>query len=191
MGYAPGGRLFRKWNVPGNAAGSPDGVFAEQMFEGIDPEIYPNYSLRGSNYGFTAADIQESATVTGIEVRVTRFANKSSGGAPNVKDAWVYLVGATGTLGAGTDLGSSENWATSIEQKIYGSPTTLAGQSFTPADITNSNFGVLLGVQRSSSGDEGTATFASVDAIEIRVHYTVPGASPGGRKGLLFSFFGG
>lgn len=117
--------------------------------------------LYASNFGFS---IPTGATITGIQARITRRGSNLTNG---VRDVDVYVT-PTGTP-AGTNLAQATIWPTSLTQAIYGTSTSLWGQTWTPAQINATTFGVLVRV---------TAPFANrvaaVDFVDVIVHYSIP-----------------
>ena len=151
------------WSNPGNitAVGSP---YATANVGSGGTSQY----LRGTNYGFT---IPDGSTINGITVVINR---QSSGTlSPFISDNVVRLVRG-GTI-VGTNMATAANWPTGgLGTATYGSTGELWGTTWTPADINNANFGVVLSVNNLNGFASRTAT---VDYIQVTVEYTLPGTT--------------
>ncbi len=120
-------------------------------------------NLRGRDYGFT---IPGGATINGIQVSIMRNSNSNLGG-NSIIDRTLRLV-KNGTI-LGNDYATNADWPTSMAVANYGGPTNLWGTTWTPGDINNANFGVVLAVENESNNNRT----ASVDYIQITVYYTI------------------
>lgn len=112
--------------------------------------------LKATNFGFT---IPLDATILGIQVEIEQSATVSV----SMIDNSVKLVKG-GTIG-GTDKGTGTSWPTSDAYASYGSASDLWGQTWTPADINASNFGVAI------SPNCQIAATAQIDHVRITVTY--------------------
>lgn len=127
--------------------------------------------LRASAFGFS---IPAGSTINGITVRIER----SQGGDSNqVRDYEVVIYRADGTPGATNKADTATDWPTNgaDSYKTYGSSVDLWGETWTPADINDVDFGVGLIPQRWSGGSSWNP---AVDHIEITVDYTAPNTAP-------------
>lgn len=116
-----------------------------------------SHYLKATGFGFA---IPSDATILGITVEVL----KSSTVLSLLTDSSVKLV-RSGVI-SGTDLADAvTGWPTSDAYVTYGGPTNLWGQTWTPAIINGSDFGVAVAVTSS-----GTA-IGNVDYIRITVDY--------------------
>jgi VCBS repeat-containing protein len=148
------------WNNAGNITTS-NNLYADVTIQN-DADI-SNY-LRATGFGFT---IPSTATITGIEAKIER----SEGGLGNaeIQDNVVSLVKNNVVTGSNKAV-TGTNWPTTDTTATYGSSSDLWGTTWTPADINNANFGVVLSVQSNSNTDES----ARVDHITMTVYYTLP-----------------
>jgi len=129
-------------------------------------------ALQATNFGFT---IPTGSTITGITVKFVRWASSSSPGCC-IHDLHVQLL-KNGVVG-GTDKATSTYWpqagasgpAPGGASVNYGSATDLWGQTWTPADIDASNFGV----QFTPHNYKTSAVTAYADFVQITVNYTPP-----------------
>ena len=125
-----------------------------------------SHYLKATNFGFS---IPSGATINGIKVEIERHANGDSS-TRWVKDWKVYLL-KNGNVVGDNKADTSTKWPTSDAYKSYGGSSDLWGTTWTPSDINNANFGVVLAVQM------GTGIFppstAYVDHIRITVYYTI------------------
>lgn len=113
--------------------------------------------LKGTNFGFS---IPTNATILGIEVKFLRSCSA------NVSDSRVRII--KGGVVSTTDLFSGAGWSAGsvLRWDTYGSSSNLWGETWTPADINASNFGVVL----AAVGTASTVT-VQVDAFKIVVYY--------------------
>jgi len=126
--------------------------------------------LKGTGYGF---NIPANATINGITVRISR--SSSGTGSPLIVDNVVSLV-KNGAI-VGSNAASATGWPYSLTEATYGSASSLWGETWTPADINNANFGVVL-----SAVNEYTVNPRSlnVDYMQITVDYTPAPVSASG-----------
>ena len=128
--------------------------------------------LRGTNYGFT---IPAGATINGIQVTIGRMSTGTT--APFIRDNVVKLVKG-GLISAGTNKAlTTTDWpsTTTITPVTYGGVTDLWGDSWTPAEINASNFGVVLSVSNVNTSRSRTP---SVDYMQVTVTYTTDTTAP-------------
>lgn len=83
---------------------------------------------------------------------------------PGIADNRVRIVKG-GSIGTTNKTGGA--WPTSDAYATYGADDDLWGETWTPADINASNFGVAI----SAIGEFAFPTVASVDHIRITVYY--------------------
>ncbi len=129
-----------------------------------------------SNYlvatGFRFA-IPADATINGITVNVERAeGNRSS--SVYIRDNSIMMVKGGAIVGT-NQANTTANWPTADTSASYGSTTDLWGQTWTPADINASNFGVAVSARGYASSGTSTET-AYVDNIRITVTYTMGAA---------------
>jgi hypothetical protein len=142
------------WSNPNNAKVS-DNIYAIA--------IAVSHYLKATNFGFS---IPTGATVNGILVEIERKVIVESGW--GIKDVNVKIVKADGSIGSTNKADTVNNWPTSDTYKSYGGTTDLWGETLIPADINNSNFGVVLNITANSGDDT-----ANVDHIRITVYYSI------------------
>ncbi|MCB0533908.1 MAG: choice-of-anchor D domain-containing protein [Lewinellaceae bacterium] len=124
-----------------------------------------NY-LQGTDYGFS---IPANATIVGIEATIGRFQNSTSG--TSIRDVVVSLI-KNGTVISNNQAITGSDWPTSETAQSYGGSTDVWGESWTPANINASNFGLALRVNTGTDSDRT----GSVDYMQITVYYTLPGS---------------
>ncbi|MBX9960419.1 MAG: hypothetical protein K2Y15_09805 [Burkholderiaceae bacterium] len=144
------------WGTPGNAQ-AQDGT---STTAGLSNNQITNY-LQCSDYGFT---VPAGATINGITVTVRRSTNNTGG---NPRDFSVQLL-KSGTLQT-TNKASASTYPTTLTNVSYGATNDLWGNTWTPADINDSGFGVSFATRRDGGG--GTRTI-SVDIISVDVTYS-------------------
>jgi hypothetical protein len=144
------------WSNPGNVTASDDSR-AEAVFT-LDGD---SADLKATNFGF---NIPSDATISGIVAEVER----SASGGVGVTDKKIAIVKG-GTISATNRADTITVWPTADAYKSYGSSTDLWGETWAPADINSSEFGLAVAA---SSPD---LDVAGVDNIRITVHYTAAG----------------
>jgi hypothetical protein len=152
------------WTTPGNVSAS-DNVNATAS--SLANNTITNY-LVATGFNFA---VPGGATISGITVTIERRdGGKSS--TVSIRDNSVKLVKA-GVI-AGTDKAdTATDWPAADGTKTYGSATDLWGSTWTPADISASNFGVAISAK--SIRSSGTKTDdALIDNIKITVNYAAP-----------------
>lgn len=147
------------WSNPGNITQN-DGSYAGMDMTGV---AATSHWLLGKALGFTFPD---NTVIDGIKATVRRVADASASH-DFLQDQTVklFLSGAA----IGNNKAAAGNVPTTIESKVYGGTTDLWGTNLTPANLTDSTFG--LGV--SWSGEEATG---QVDYIQFDVSYTADAA---------------
>lgn len=148
------------WSSVNNAK-AKDGSNATLTTSGTNVSHY----LKLTNFGFA---IPAGSTIVGIKVDVTRGASGNSG-TNAVVDSQLKLVKADGTIGS-TNKASGTTWSVAATTVSYGNAADYWGETnWTPANINNSNFGVVLAV----AGSSGSANrIANVDSVQVTVYYT-------------------
>jgi hypothetical protein len=144
------------WLTP-SAAGTSNDSRTGPGVDFIDVGDTTHY-LKATNYGFS---IPTNATVTGVKVEIERV----TFGATDVRDHEVKLV--KGGSVVGDNHASGTNWSLTEAYYGYGGATDLWGTTFTPAEINNSGFGMVLSVENVGGGGP------AVDHIRITVYYTL------------------
>ena len=138
---------------PSNA-GASDDVYATIVMLLAQVGHY----LKATNFQFA---IPGDASIDGILVEIERSATVGVA----IVDSSVKIVKG-GTIG-GTEKASGSSWPTSDAYASYGSATDLWGQTWTPADINLSTFGVAIAATASL-----IAGTARIDHVRITVSYT-------------------
>ncbi len=123
-----------------------------------------NY-LKASGFGFV---IPSNATIKGITATIER---QSSGS--NIYDNEVRLVtSASGAVATSSDKAKTSSWPTGSDSSMsYGASTDTWSTSWTPAQINDASFGLILSV-RNDDGSHNRDLY--VDTITLAVTYTVP-----------------
>jgi hypothetical protein len=121
--------------------------------------------LAATGFGFS---IPGTAVVSGIVVEIKRGA---AGAIPNqVYDSSVMILQYA--VPVGIDHASATAWTTAgTTYNTYGSSTDLWGSTWTPADINDVNFGVLLMARNTN---HSISPQVNVDHIRITVYYSFP-----------------
>jgi hypothetical protein len=150
------------WSNPGNITTS--GSATASVGSGAT-----THYLRGTNYGFS---IPTGATINGIAVTINRQSSGMS--SPFLRDSVVSLVKAGTIVGSNLAV-TGTNWPTSyLGTATYGGISSLWGTTWSPEDINNVNFGVVLSATNSNDYSRN----ATVDYMRITVTYTPDTTAP-------------
>lgn len=116
--------------------------------------------LKATSFGFS---IPNWATITGIKVEVERsIAGTISTG---VKDSEVKIIKGDGTVSANNKADASSWPVVGSEAYITYNPSDLWGETWSPADINDTDFGVAISATATSSRT------AQIDHVRITVTY--------------------
>lgn len=121
-----------------------------------------SYQVLVTGFGFS---IPPTATIDGVEVSIER--KKTGSGSATINDNLIKLV-KNGTV-SGNSKSTGATWPTSDTTATFGSSSDLWGNTLTPSDINNSNFGVAIAVSCFSVKFPATA---NIDHVTITVTYT-------------------
>lgn len=153
------------WSSPMNATTS-DNIYATvARAGGVNQET--NY-LKATNYGFS---VPSNAVIRGIEVAVERKGVNSTTDGNDVQDTFIKIVKADGSIGMQNKATTTLIWPTADTVITYGSRIDLWGETWTPTDINDADFGAVISANISSPD---TIVTASVDVISITVYYGFP-----------------
>ncbi len=144
------------WSNPDNAKVS-DNVYATAS---VNATI--SHYLKATNFGFA---IPTGATIDGILVEVEK---KHGGGTSRNQDSAAKIVKSDGTIGT-TDKKIEGNWTTTDTYYSYGGATDKWGETWTPTDINDADFGFVFSI--TGEAERGGA-IGSVDHIRITVTYS-------------------
>ena len=150
----------RTWSNPDNAKAN-DGSYASTSSYGGE---YTHY-LKATNFGFS---IPAGATVDGIKVEIEKMAWYFD--RDHASDNIVSIVKADGSIGS-TNKSVGATWSTTETYYEYGGSSDLWGETWTPTNINDVDFGVVLSAYIVSYSD------IDVDHIRIKVYYTVASAT--------------
>lgn len=154
------------WSSPSNASAS-DNAYATAGSGTGAGGITTKY-LKATNFGFS---IPGGATIDGILVEVE---GKHVNALDTDSTTSVKLVKADGTFGTENKTGGS--WTATDTYRSFGGSTSLWGDTWTPSDINDADFGV--GISRNLfREDVTTQTVSSIDHIRITVYYSESGVS--------------
>lgn len=157
-----------------NNAKAADGAYATVKLEG-EPPILSHY-LKATNFGFA---IPEGATIAGIvaEVKLT-CENK---GSISARESRVRIIKG-GAIGA-AERATAELLPFTPTVVTYGGNSDLWGNTWTPADINGSTFGLALSyaswVPEGTDTETGAFVTPKVDSIVIKVYYSMPEVTSG------------
>lgn len=146
------------WSNTGNALASDNSYASSSLSSNGDFTDY----LQITNFGFS---ISSSNTIVGIEVEIEKLGDK-------VKDNQVRIVKG-GSIGT-TDQSDNANWPNTDTNSytLYGANNDLWGETWMPADINASGFGIAISARRVGGG--GGAAVPNIDHIRITVYFEIP-----------------
>jgi len=155
------------WTNPDNAKASDDHYAYFYVGSG---SITTNY-LKATNFGFS---IPAGATVDGIKVEIEKmawFVDNDNHASDNI----VSIVKADGSIGS-TNKANPSQWGDAADTYTeHGGATDKWGETWTPTNINDSDFGVVISVDSDSLDSLGIISY--VDHIRIKVYYTVASAT--------------
>lgn len=120
--------------------------------------------LKCTNFGFS---IPTNATITGIIMHLERRADTSG----MIRPGEVRLV-KSDTIQTHDKSSDDGYWGTSDYTSSFGSSSDLWGNTWTPANINASNFGVATSAWKTAPSVPAVVGY--IDSIGVTVHYTVP-----------------
>ena len=164
-----------------------DGSYATLQLSHFYGDTNYNY-LKASNFGFS---IDSDQQIDGIEVIIER--QRVSGGGfgitPFIKDHEILILNGDGSAGVGsTNRSASAAWATSWTDVTFGSSSDNWGETWTPAKVNSSDFGVYIRCKGpfDPGGFASWSEYAYVDHVEITIHHSDGASSTGNPAFLLF-----
>ena len=152
------------WATPDNAKVN-DGSYTTAQNGADSPPVYSHH-LKATNFGFS---IPDGATINGILVQIEE---NNAGSLGAMEDETVKIIKADASIGAENKANVGISWTNMTTYTDYGANDDLWSESWTPANINDSDFGVALSIQINSNFVSGR-----VDHIQITVYYTEGGAS--------------
>ena len=167
------------WHHDTNASGVPNDVYAGTTYQSV--HYTPTNHLVLHNYRFT---IPSTAIITGFKVDIVRKANTSAGPATNyrVVDYNVSLIKNYTASIESNDTGSNLSGyvdynnhraplTLTVETASFGSPSSSFGQTWTPAEVNDENFGINYQTENGRGVASGFTYGPQVDAIQISCYY--------------------
>lgn len=149
----------RTWSNVGNAK-SADGFYSIAEVPGGTTATA--HYLKATNFGFA---VPAEETILGIQTSILR--RESGAGTGEVTDSRIRIVKG-GTIQATGDKSTGLKWPTTATVAHFGGEGDLWSNTWTPADVNSSNFGVALSPQL--KGTFG-ARKAEVDEVEVVVFW--------------------
>lgn len=147
------------WTNPGGITASGGGVANCIPATGVT-----THYLKGTNCGFA---VPVGATIVGIQVEIRKALIGAT--TETVLDSSVKIVKASGAIGT-QNKASATAWLDTLTYSTYGSSSDLWGETWTPADINDVDFGVVISATTTDPGGNGAAL--NVDHVRITVYYT-------------------
>jgi hypothetical protein len=146
------------WNNVDSAKVS-DNFYAYASFTSTATSHY----LKMTNFGFS---IPTGATIFGILVEKEQSLHQSD---DYISDNIVSIVKADGSIGS-TNKAIAGRWLFAESYISHGGSTDLWGESWTPADINDADFGVAISIN-GQLADLGSSSSARIDHVRITVYY--------------------
>jgi len=168
-----GNEFIQGWHYP-TIDGSTDWTDAPENLQGDDGAYATkNFTVGEGNSGALSLtgfgfDIQDDATITGITLEMERFQEFLGGANTWLADITIQTLKA-GVAG-GTNKSTGATWYPfngGLAVVTFGGSSDLWGRTWTPAEISDSGFGVYL-----TQG--GNQYKGWLDYVRISVAYTVP-----------------
>jgi hypothetical protein len=147
------------WTNPGNATGDTTSTAATSSMGNNTTSS----QLILTNFGLTSSDIPADSVINGITIEVEWAGDNTA-----ITDSVVQLT-SDGTNVVGSNLAAGTTQTTKAFRS-YGGASNMWGTSLTQADLTSSNFGVII---QYAKGGGGTRT-VSVYRARVIVDYTPP-----------------
>jgi len=120
--------------------------------------------LKATNFGFS---IPSGVTINGIKVEIEKQCSQQDA-MRHTSDSEVKIVDHYGNIGT-TNKKSGAYWPSTDTPVSYGGATDLWGKSWTPANINDADFGMVISALLVNL--DGSVT-ANIDHIKITVYYT-------------------
>ena len=150
------------WTSPDNAKASDNNYASLYVGSG---SVTTNY-LKATNFGFS---IPPGATIDGIKVEIEKMAwyvDNDNHASDNI----VSIVKADGSIGS-TNKANPGQWGYPTNTYTeYGGAADKWGETWTPTNINDSDFGVALSVSADSLDSLGISIY--LDHFRITIYYT-------------------
>jgi hypothetical protein len=159
----------RNWNNPANVLLIPGPRSVTQPFT-FDGQLSDRLHATGFNFAIPA-----TATILGIEAQVVRSTNGVAPEISNITDWEVLLLKAGTPQLAFNQANQVGTWPLRAEEQsgIYGGPTDLWANTWTPADINDVGFGLAFSTRRIAVPGALDQS-ASINSISLRIFYSLP-----------------
>lgn len=144
------------WANPDNA--KTEGGGTSDLASGAINSV--SHYLKATNFGFSIP----SGTINGIKVEIKKYALQFD---DTTKDNTVSLVKSDGTIGSTNKAITATYWPLVNQYFTYGGTSDLWGETPTPLDINDADWGVVLSTKYFSTGET-----AKVDHIRMTIYYT-------------------
>ena len=126
-----------------------------------------SYYIVGQGFGFS---IPTGATINGIVVTLEASSYDAQGAGNNARDYIIKIVKNNTITGTDKSTLASLTPNSTYVNRTYGSSTDLWGETWTAADINNSNFGIAYSAELYTSPKSNVTV--EVRNLRITVHYT-------------------
>jgi hypothetical protein len=161
---------YSGWTDADNVKLGTDYAHAGLMSDDSIGDIKTQY-LKVNNFQF---NIPEDAIILGIELELTRKASHISASTYDycVRDYNLTLIknGKQVFWSVFTPADRNEKWATTDVTNVYGGDENLWGDTWSPSDINNPEFGAMLSVRVQNDSSTRDVT-ADVKLIRMKVYY--------------------
>lgn len=176
------------WATPGGSElSAADASYATLTYGGVGFDIYSNWIV-GSNFGFVSGDMPTDAVIEGVELRLQKFHNLTSG-VSSARDSLIQMTKDASTP-IGDNVGSTAvDWANTLSTYTYVLVIGAGGWnvSLSRAEVLTTGFGVMLSSRMIYTSGTPAVGQTYIDILETRVAYTSASASVD--QGAFMPFF--
>lgn len=126
--------------------------------------------LKCTGFGFSNPPLSSDKVIKGIQAEA-EVQRGGAGATMTIADIrGVKADGSISTTNGASGTSCTGEWTASDAWRICGGSSSLWGEAWTPADITDVDFGIALSAKNTGS----TTRNALVDAVRMTVYYTPP-----------------
>lgn len=155
------------WSFPGNVVKTTSSYWATATQYSFT--VATSYLLYAYGCGFA---VPTGATINGIVATLKAYTGGQPSGS-NLSGAYIRKAsGSFGTTNVSAGITISSTDGSNPDSITLGDSANLWGETWTPADINNSNFGIGVQVSQLSK------SFVSLNSLKITVYYTEAASGP-------------
>ena len=159
------GETYVGWNDSTNVEDGNTATYTDAFKDGSTGEQFDAQILKLTNFGFA---IPTDSIIDGIELEFVAKASHEDTFVDSVFTKRVSIV-KDNVIQTDNIVDVIDVWETSNNTYTWGSPSTLWGGTFLPADINSSEFGVAIQPRITAMSNE---TKASIATVKLKIYYT-------------------